>query len=343
MVTTEPAPLISVVTPAFNCEAYLPRCINSVRLQTLGEWELLVVDDGSSDRTFEVARSATMNDRRIRALRHPDGGNHGVSAARNLALGAARGTYVAFLDADDSWFPKLLERQIEVLSRESRLTLSYAQASCVDAADAPLCHPDWPHLRWVIGHAPAAGLVEHAFGGFLSTAVGIPVVTTAAPRRSVLDIGGFVEDLQYQVEDAVLLARLCRVGAVHFTEEILARYRVHPENFTATLTPLTSVDSVWELYLQLAVGRDTLEPELAATMLRCIDRYLTTRNVPWRNRLRRAREVARVLLDRGIATPAGIRSRFIAAWPLHFKREMMIGLRRHTRIGPTPWRSRGRT
>ena len=340
--TTEPAPLVSVITPAFNCETYLPHCIDSVRSQTFGEWELLVVDDGSSDRTLEIARSAAMNDRRIHVLSHPDGGNHGVSAARNLALGAACGTYVAFLDADDSWLPKLLERQIEVFSRDRNLTLSYTQASCVDAADAPLCHPDWPHLIWVIGHAPAAGMVEHVFGGFLSTAVGIPVVTTAAPRRSVLDVGGFVEDLQYQVEDAVLLAQLCRIGAVHFTEEILARYRVHPENFTATLTPLTSVESVWELYLQLAAGRDTLEPELAAAMLGCIDRYLTTRNVPWRNRWRRARNVARLLLDRGIATPASIRSRFIAAWPLHFKREMMISLRRHTRIGPAPWRSRER-
>jgi len=103
-------PLVSVLMPAFQAAAHLPRAAGSVRAQTLGGWELLIVDDGSTDTTAACARALCARDGRVRLLRH--GHRRGAAAARNTALAAARGRYIAFLDADDAWHPEKLARQI---------------------------------------------------------------------------------------------------------------------------------------------------------------------------------------------------------------------------------------
>lgn len=105
-------PLITVITPAFNIEEYLGEAIDGVLAQTEGDFEYLIVDDGSTDRTGEIARARARQDARIRVI---DGGHHGSSAARNLALRQARGTYVAFCDGDDRWLPAFLEQSLATL------------------------------------------------------------------------------------------------------------------------------------------------------------------------------------------------------------------------------------
>ena len=109
---TEPAapPLVSVVMPAYNAAAVLGRAVASVQAQTLADWELLIADDGSGDGTGGLARAEAARDPRIRVLPLPE--NRGAAAARNHALAHARGRYIAFLDADDSWLAQKLERQI---------------------------------------------------------------------------------------------------------------------------------------------------------------------------------------------------------------------------------------
>ena len=100
-------PAVSVITPVYQGEALLPECAESVRRQTLQDWELLLVDDGSTDASRELCERYAAEDARIRALIQPR--NMGVSAARNRALQEARGEYVAFLDADDRFVPETLE------------------------------------------------------------------------------------------------------------------------------------------------------------------------------------------------------------------------------------------
>jgi glycosyltransferase involved in cell wall biosynthesis len=104
------APLASVITPVFNAARFLPETISSVRKQTLGDWEHLFADDGSTDASPQIIQQATEGDHRIRLL--SAGKRVGPAKARNKALEAARGRYVAFLDADDLWLPGKLERCI---------------------------------------------------------------------------------------------------------------------------------------------------------------------------------------------------------------------------------------
>ena len=115
-------PLVSVVTAAFNAEAFIADTVQSVRQQSLKDWEMLVVDDASGDATANIVHEISERDPRIHLIRLPR--NSGVSAARNTALEQAKGRFIAFLDSDDLWLPQKLERQVAFM-RERNAPISY--------------------------------------------------------------------------------------------------------------------------------------------------------------------------------------------------------------------------
>lgn len=103
------SPLVSVIIPAYNAEAYLSKALDSVLSQTYDSLEVLVIDDGSQDRTADIAREAAASDGRVRLIQQDNGG---VAAARNSGIEHARGAYIAPLDADDFFYPQKLEAQV---------------------------------------------------------------------------------------------------------------------------------------------------------------------------------------------------------------------------------------
>jgi teichuronic acid biosynthesis glycosyltransferase TuaG len=107
-------PLVSIITPCYNAASVLSATIDSVRAQTYGEWEMIIVDDCSTDSSAAVVEKYRRMDSRIRYLK-TDCPSGSPSVPRNLALDAARGKYVAFLDSDDLWLPEKLEEQIVFL------------------------------------------------------------------------------------------------------------------------------------------------------------------------------------------------------------------------------------
>lgn len=116
------SPLVSVIVPAYNASAYIEETMRSVMAQTMTDWELIVIDDCSSDGTFGIAEIVSSTDSRIRVYRNEQ--NSGVSRTRNRGLDLARGMFIAFLDSDDIWYPEKLERQI------GRLNQTGAQICC---------------------------------------------------------------------------------------------------------------------------------------------------------------------------------------------------------------------
>ena len=92
--------VVSIVTPVFNGEKYINACMDSVQAQTFANWEMLVVDDGSTDGTFDLVRRRSAKDSRIRLLTHPEHQNRGVSKSRQLGISQCCGKYVSMLDAD---------------------------------------------------------------------------------------------------------------------------------------------------------------------------------------------------------------------------------------------------
>ena len=127
-----PAPLVSVVIPAYNAEAYIEAAVDSVLAQTTRDIELIVVDDGSSDST---ATRVLSYGHALRCLRQANGG---VARARNRGVEASRGRWVAFLDADDVWQPEKLESQTSLLGARSDCRACYTAATVADATLRPI-------------------------------------------------------------------------------------------------------------------------------------------------------------------------------------------------------------
>ena len=131
-----PAPLVSCVIPVWNAEPFLQEAIESVTAQTYQHWELLLVDDGSTDSSGSIIRAAVARDPgRIRCLEHPGGVRGGVTATRNLGIREARGDLVAFLDADDTWLPTKLHDQVELLRTHPRAAMVYGRTVVWQAWD----------------------------------------------------------------------------------------------------------------------------------------------------------------------------------------------------------------
>jgi glycosyltransferase involved in cell wall biosynthesis len=123
-------PLVSVIIPAYNAEAFIEITLKSVISQTYKNIEVLVVDDGSLDRTVEIVKSIAMEDKRITLLQQS---NAGVAAARNQAIAHSKGEYIAPIDADDIWYPENLEKQVQcMLSSEQSVGLTYAWSAHID-------------------------------------------------------------------------------------------------------------------------------------------------------------------------------------------------------------------
>ena len=109
-------PLVSVIIIFLNAERFLEEAIESVLSQTFANWELLLVDDGSTDGSTEIARSYSENESgKVGYLEHDRHENRGMSASRNLGIRYSKGKHIAFLDSDDVWLPHKLERQVAVL------------------------------------------------------------------------------------------------------------------------------------------------------------------------------------------------------------------------------------
>jgi len=120
--------VVSVVVPYLNQERYLAEAIQSVQAQSFSDWELLLVDDGSTDRGPEIAARCAETDRRIRLLKHAEMGNRGVSASRNLGMSRAVGSLIAFLDGDDTFLPDKLATEVSILDKRPEVAVAYGRA-----------------------------------------------------------------------------------------------------------------------------------------------------------------------------------------------------------------------
>src|SRR5215510_12099685 len=119
-------PLVSAIIIFLNEEKFLQEAIESVFAQTYDQWELLLVDDGSTDASTAIARRyAEQYPEKVRYLEHVGHQNRGMSAARNLGVRNAKGEYIAFLDADDVWLPLKLEQQVAILNSQPEAAMVY--------------------------------------------------------------------------------------------------------------------------------------------------------------------------------------------------------------------------
>ncbi len=243
-------PLVSVIIPAYNADYFIGRTLNSVLGQTYPHFEVIVVDDGSRDRTAEIVRSFTRQDPRIQLIQQSQ---QGVSAARNLGIARSQGLYIAPLDADDIWYPQKLEKQVDRLeASDLSVGLVYAWSSYIDIEGK------------IVGKYPAAQLCQPEGEVLIALVFSNFVDNGSNPliRRSCLErIGGYRSHLQNQkldyCEDWDLYLRIAEHYRFGLVPEYLIGYR---QSLTSATSNCPKIEQAWLLVLSEIVGR---HPEIA--------------------------------------------------------------------------------
>ena len=238
------APTVSVVMPAYNAEPYIGQAIESVRSQTFGDWELIVVDDCSTDGTAGIARAAAAADPRVRVVRQP--ANGGVAAARNRGVAEARGAWVALLDSDDVWEPEKLELQT-ALARDSGAPIVYCSYDLMGRGGEDLGRPFTVPTQTDF-HAM---LAESVIG-----------CSTCLIDADLMKSHPFLSDVQH--EDYLLWMTLLREGnAARGCPEVLMHYRQIPGS--RSNDKLRAARGRWDIYRR---GLGLSWPKSAASLLR---------------------------------------------------------------------------
>lgn len=201
--------MVSVVIPTYNRAATLMRSIQSVTGQSYSEWELIIVDDGSTDNTRELVESAARQDARIRYIHCPE--NKGQAKARNTGIQEAQGEFIAFQDSDDCWMPEKLKRQMALMEAHPEYGLVYGQ---VVYDEAGVLSAPYPPMD--------AG--EQVFESCLKrNLIGTP---TMLVRKTVFDRIGLFDSSLPALEDYELALRITRSYAAGFiADPVLTAYK----------------------------------------------------------------------------------------------------------------------
>jgi glycosyltransferase involved in cell wall biosynthesis len=228
-------PLVSSVITFLNSEKFIQEAIESVLAQTHSDLELLLVDDGSTDDSTQIAlRYAERFPEKVRYLEHAGHENRGAAASRNLGFSHARGEYVALLDSDDVWLPHKLEEQIAILDSHPEAGMVYGKSQywhswSMNPEDA---HRDHVPMLGVstdtLFEPPALSILLHPLGR--GTA---PCPSDLLLRRETVErVGGFEEAFRgmYQLyDDQTFLAKVYLNEPVFVASKCWDRYRQHPE------------------------------------------------------------------------------------------------------------------
>lgn len=209
-------PIVSVVIPVYNGERFLRESLESVFAQTFRDYEVICVDDGSTDGSFALLRKYG---ERVRVVQQT---NEGQSAARNAGVRLARGEYIAFLDQDDRWYPSKLEQQVAVLQAEPDVVLVHCNYDRVDGEGRV--------LQAGAALAERASALASPLGCLIGEALIFP--SSMMVRRDVFQrVGGFTPELR-GYEDFDLMARLKPHGRFVLLNESGMSYRLHDGGFS---------------------------------------------------------------------------------------------------------------
>lgn len=220
-------PMVSVVMPAYNAEKYIKETIESVQKQTVSNWELIIVDDCSSDQTRMIIQEIQKKDERIKLL--VNAVNLGVAKTRNRGFDECKGQYVALLDSDDLWREDKLEKQLKVYE-ETEADIVYCSYALIDEDGGKSCN-DF--------------IVPEKADYELMLTKSVISCSTAMFKREVIEKYHFTED--YYHEDYVLWLTMLRDGLeARGTSEVLADYR-QIENSRAANKVMCAMER-WKIY-----------------------------------------------------------------------------------------------
>ena len=216
-------PFISVIVPTYQCERFIPSAIVSVLNQTYRNFELIIVDDGSTDRTAEIIKTYT--DNRIRYIYKENGG---MSTARNYGIKKARGNYISWLDADDMFTPDILKTYVDILTEYPQIVFLYPNLAHIDE-DSKLTGVVWSYKDY--------SLVELIASLFQGGRGCIPGIASTMARYDLYEKIGFFDEDRTCAPDYDFLTKFARlkIEKLRHVNESLYFYRQIPEGISHNL------------------------------------------------------------------------------------------------------------
>ncbi len=246
--------LVSVITIFLNEQAFIQEAIESLLAQTYQDWELLLVDDGSTDESANIARRyAQQQPEKVRYLEHERHQNRGMSASRNLGIRHAKGNYITFLDADDLYLPRKLERQVTIMEAHPEAAFVCGQA------------------QWWYGWTGNPEDIQRDFQQRLE----VPLNRVVEPptllilflrnewaslcdilvrREAIRTVGGYEDSFPGMYEDQVFHAKLCLKYPAFVSSECWYRYRQHPNACTTLSHQAGQYPSTRKVFLEWLEG-----------------------------------------------------------------------------------------
>jgi glycosyltransferase involved in cell wall biosynthesis len=248
-------PLVSVVVSFFNAEKYIEEAIESVYDQTFTDYELILVDDGSTDASSKIAQChAQFNADRVRYLSHRGHQNRGLAASRNLGVQRARGQYVALLDSDDVWLPHKLAEQISLIEASSEAAMLYGR---------PQYWRSWApdqqgtELDWLPDLGVAADRLywpPELLWSRLAGRAGSPCPSDLLLKRdAIVQVGGFEEKfagIRSVYEDQAFVTKMSLHKPIYVSSRCWDRYRLHPESIVAKVIATGQFPAARSFYLE---------------------------------------------------------------------------------------------
>ena len=232
-------PLVSVIIPVYNGRDYIGEAIDSAALQTYRNLEIIVVDDGSSDGTLDILRERAAKDQRIRVISQANGG---VAKARNTAIAAARGEFIAPLDADDLWLPGKIQSQMRaMLSAGDDCGFVYTWWAWIDEAGIVLDRSP----RWKIEGHKLEVLILINFTGNAS----VPLFR----KHCLVEAGGYNEKLAAAksggCEDWEVVLRVAAKYRIAVVQDVMLGYRRRPGSMSS------AYDTMWRSQQMVMAGK----------------------------------------------------------------------------------------
>jgi len=206
------SPVVSVLMPVYNAEKYLAEAVESILVQTFQDFEFIIIDDGSTDRTHAILGECQRKDERIRLYSRE---NRGLVPTLNEGLSYARGRYIARMDADDISLPERFQVQVEYLEKNSDHVAVGTKVLIIDPEGLPICP-----FSTLLNHEDIDGAHLSLKGG----AITHPSVMMR--KEAVLAVGGYRQEYIH-AEDLDLFMRLAEIGRLANLAECLFQYRMH--------------------------------------------------------------------------------------------------------------------
>jgi len=258
-------PLVSIISPTYNHEKFIASCIQSVLEQTYSNWEMIIIDDGSSDVTFDIASEYAAKDRRIKPFTQNNIGIFRLGESYNFALSHCKGKYIAILECDDVWLPNKLTLQVDELEKHPECVLSWGKAylASVDLSKIYYLAPRNTDDINLFYNKPIGTFLKK----FIYHTI-IPALTIMIRREALLETGGFIQGFNLPLVDIPTTLELLMKGEFAYIDEPLGIWRIYPNQVTKTYTGQMTgsyyalVQSVMQHYPQIFEAHGLTKKEI---------------------------------------------------------------------------------